>query len=309
MKFYVNSFYGDRLGGEKVGLPNIYPNFYIGLFTQSKTIGEGNFCGYYGAEYYLDTELLAYYQAEGPIYQPEKRISSVYGCYFKRKKMLIGSHMWTRVIEAETVEEAYKKFENAEWRPWDYYKDEVKRRGKMAAKEKKAPDRLLAKGFKEEEEMKYIAAEYCDNDVIARQILADLAGGSVNDTINSLATKITFGNNRKPQSEFNYRNLAEPVFELDNDIDMTKLIIKNSIDQLNYRYPKEYLTIKDVVFNPPATIVFWEDGSKTVVKAHEDEYDPEKGLAMAISKKVLGNKYEYYNTFKHWLKKYGRESI
>lgn len=72
-------------------------------------------------------------------------------------------------------------------------------------------------------------AEYCDNDVIAteaafnylsadwtaRQILADLAGMTVNDTTNTLTTKIIFGNNRKPQDEFNYRNLAEPVRKLD----------------------------------------------------------------------------------------------
>ena len=68
-------------------------------------------------------------------------------------------------------------------------------------------------------------AEYCDNDVIAteaafyylkgdwiaRQILADLTGMTVNDTTNTLSPKIIFGNDRKPQSEFNYRNLAEPV--------------------------------------------------------------------------------------------------
>lgn len=62
--------------------------------------------------------------------------------------------------------------------------------------------------------------------------------------------------------------------------------------------------IKNVIFNPPATIVFWKDGTKTVVKCEgNDIYDPEKGLAMAISKKMLGNKYDYYNNFKHWLKK------
>lgn len=75
------------------------------------------------------------------------------------------------------------------------------------------------------EEMWDKVAEYCDNDVIAteavfnhlegdftaRQILADLAGGTVNDTTNSLTTKFIFGNNRKPQDQFNYRNLAEPV--------------------------------------------------------------------------------------------------
>ena len=38
-----------------------------------------------------------------------------------------------------------------------------------------------------------------------------------------------------------------------------------------------------------------------VVKAENEEFDPEKGLAMAISKKVLGNKGNYYETFKKWL--------
>lgn len=66
-------------------------------------------------------------------------------------------------------------------------------------------------------------AEYCDNDVIAteavfnarkadfvaRQVLAKLAGGTVNDTTNSLSTKLIFGNNRKPQDQFNYRNMGE----------------------------------------------------------------------------------------------------
>lgn len=75
-------------------------------------------------------------------------------------------------------------------------------------------------------------AEYCDDDVLAteavfnhlsadftaRQILADLAGGIVNDTTNTLTGKIIFGTNRKPQNEFNWRNLAEPVFELDTEV-------------------------------------------------------------------------------------------
>ena len=70
------------------------------------------------------------------------------------------------------------------------------------------------------------------------------------------------------------------------------------------RNPAKLPTIKNVIFNNPATIVFWADGTKTVVQAIEgDIYDPEKGLAMAMCKKMLGNKHEYYNTFKHWLKK------
>lgn len=63
-------------------------------------------------------------------------------------------------------------------------------------------------------------------------------------------------------------------------------------------------TIKRVVFNDPATIVFWEDGTKTVVKCGENDiFDPEKGLAMAIAKKALGNEGNYYNAIKKWLPK------
>ena len=75
-------------------------------------------------------------------------------------------------------------------------------------------------------------AEYCDNDVIAteavfnhlkgdfiaREILADVAGGTVNDTTNSLTTKIIFGNNRKPQDQFNYRDMGEITKDADNSI-------------------------------------------------------------------------------------------
>ena len=59
--------------------------------------------------------------------------------------------------------------------------------------------------------------------------------------------------------------------------------------------------IENVVFNNPATIVFWSDGSKTIVKCKDEAFDEEKGLAMAISKKVLGNKGNYFNEFKKWL--------
>ena len=60
--------------------------------------------------------------------------------------------------------------------------------------------------------------------------------------------------------------------------------------------------IKNVIFNDPATIVFWDDGTKTVVKCQDgDEFDPEKGLAMAIVKKSYGNKGNYCNKLKKWL--------
>ena len=60
--------------------------------------------------------------------------------------------------------------------------------------------------------------------------------------------------------------------------------------------------IEKVIFNDPATIVIWDDDTKTVVKAQEgDIFDPEKGLAMAVSKKALGNKGNYFEEFKKWL--------
>ena len=64
--------------------------------------------------------------------------------------------------------------------------------------------------------------------------------------------------------------------------------------------------IKNVIFNEPATIVFWEDGTKTVVKCDPeyDFYDPEKGIAMAIVKKMFGNKGNYFNEIEKWTKEY-----
>ena len=75
------------------------------------------------------------------------------------------------------------------------------------------------------EELWLKVAEYCDDDVLAteatfdylvgdwtaRQILADIAGMTVNDTTNALTTRIIFGNNKKPQDQFHYRNLGERV--------------------------------------------------------------------------------------------------
>ena len=69
-------------------------------------------------------------------------------------------------------------------------------------------------------------AEYCDDDVLAteatfdylendwtaRKILAKMADMSVNDSTNSLSTRIVFGKNRKPQDDFNYRDMAKPVY-------------------------------------------------------------------------------------------------
>ena len=70
--------------------------------------------------------------------------------------------------------------------------------------------------------------------------------------------------------------------------------------------------LKKVIYNDPATIAFWSDGTKTIVKAQPgDIFDPEKGLAMVIAKKACSNKGNYYNGFKKWLPKepVGKEEI
>lgn len=67
-------------------------------------------------------------------------------------------------------------------------------------------------------------------------------------------------------------------------------------------------SIKNVIFAPPATIVYWSDGSKTVVKCSEkDVFDPEKGLAMAIAKRCGGNNGSYYKEIRHWVEKSGKK--
>ena len=80
-------------------------------------------------------------------------------------------------------------------------------------------------------------AEYCDNDVIAteavfdhlsgdwaaRRILAEVAGLTVNDTTNTLTTRIIFGTNRKPQDQFNYRDMGDvsQIYNPDEDLPFT----------------------------------------------------------------------------------------
>lgn len=102
------------------------------------------------------------------------------------------------------------------------------------------------------EELWPTVASYCNNDVIAtekvfdarqgdfiaRQILADLAGMTVNDTTNTLTTRIIFGNDRKPQSQFNYRDLSD-VSQGHND-----WVLKDNWD-LYSKYGDEYTVFDD----------------------------------------------------------------
>ncbi len=72
-----------------------------------------------------------------------------------------------------------------------------------------------------------------------------------------------------------------------------------------YGFPLDYraLNIKKVIFNDPATIVFWTDGTKTVAKAHgDDKFNKEVGLTVCIAKKAMGNKAHWDKVFKKWIK-------
>lgn len=76
--------------------------------------------------------------------------------------------------------------------------------------------------------------------------------------------------------------------------------------------PSIDLRIDKVIFNGPATVILWKDGTKTTVKNHNDNYDAEKAVAMAIAKKALGNQGNYYNTIRKALEDaevYNRQEI
>lgn len=115
--------------------------------------------------------------------------------------------------------------------------------------------------------------------------------------------KIIVGNRVYPSKYVNFETspLEYPNIEVEAVLDPHLAI--------PYIPNRNSLYITNVIFNPPATIVFWSDKTKTVVKTQGEEYDPEKGIAMAVSKKMLGdNKYEYYHVFKHWLKKWDKQN-
>ncbi len=84
--------------------------------------------------------------------------------------------------------------------------------------------------------------------------------------------------------------MIEATVNLDPDLNKVHIDYRPAIDK--------------VVYHGPATIVFWTDGTKTVVKCgKKDIFDPEKGLAMAIAKKAFGNCGNYYDIFKKHLPK------
>ena len=105
-----------------------------------------------------------------------------------------------------------------------------------------------------------------------------------------------------------FNTINNPYCEYCNNFD--KFLPRQKI---RYGYELEFDSaiipeIKSVIFNEPATIVLWIDGTKTVVKAENEKFDPEKGLAMAIAKKAYGNKGNYFNRIKKWTENYDYEA-
>lgn len=69
------------------------------------------------------------------------------------------------------------------------------------------------------------------------------------------------------------------------------------------------LIIKKVIFQNPATIIMWEDDTKTVVRCTKgDQFNPEAGIALCYMKKILGNDGSYHKVFKDWISKATRDA-
>ena len=104
--------------------------------------------------------------------------------------------------------------------------------------------------------------------------------------------------NQSSKYGYYYLDRSELTRQNDSELEYLKQDLNSIYGLASYRK----FAIKNVYFNNPVTVVMWEDGTKTIVRCGDnDEYDPEKGLAMAISKKALGNKGNYYEQFKKWI--------
>ena len=83
------------------------------------------------------------------------------------------------------------------------------------------------------------------------------------------------------------------------DTIVTKEIVKTLFGDNKKDNNSEELDLEDIIINPPATIVKWDDGTKTVVKCQNgDVYDAEKGIALCFMKKMFDNKSSYNEVIK-----------
>ena len=120
MKFYVNKIM-DTLDNLK---PLNYEEgeYFVGLFSDCETVGEGSFGGYHASESYLDVNLYACCVYKGAYLK--QKVGNIIDVNKHYNKIHIATHMWTQVIEAKTLTEAKEKFKNSEWRQWNSEIDE-----------------------------------------------------------------------------------------------------------------------------------------------------------------------------------------
>ena len=83
--------------------------------------------------------------------------------------------------------------------------------------------------------------------------------------------------------------VEDPVFKEMNERPFNALL--NELKHIEHNKDDKRMTIRKVIFSPPATIVLWEDDTKTVVKCDKhDEYHRATGLLLCIAKKYYGTK-------------------
>lgn len=102
-------------------------------------------------------------------------------------------------------------------------------------------------------------------------------------------------------SKYKERTISEEEF-YNMLTDISKEDIANYSDKkLNFTgVCKNGVYLKEMIYNYPATIAFWSDGTKTVVKPYDDEYSVVGGLLGCFVKKFYGR--EDFNTFLNdWL--------
>lgn len=139
--------------------------------------------------------------------------------------------------------------------------------------------------------------------------LRQLNNGAMNErnqTLLGMEIKISYNEpyllsiEKKPRPQYVVNlNTCYPSIDVSSLIKAANTIKKGFENMFN---TLRNIEIVKVIFNEPATIIIWDDGTKTVVKAQKGEvFDKEKGLAMAVVKKAFGNNGNYYNEFKKWI--------
>lgn len=85
--------------------------------------------------------------------------------------------------------------------------------------------------------------------------------------------------------------------------------ITGFLTRLTKREPQApELTVTDVIYNDPATVVYWSDKTRTVVKCQPgDTYDPKTGFLLALCKKVCGNTGNYNDLLRECVPGYGEK--